>query len=227
MGKILCHIFGQRTIDAARNSCADEEMLARYQTGLLESEEITEIEAHLGDCAVCRDDLVATHVATKDGETEVVPQRVLERAKALVPSSSDEPGFFDLVVRLVRDSLELVSSSGQLVPTPVLADIRGKGKSDAAILQVEKELGKIKVDVEVERLDGELCQVAVKVKPRSGMIPDALRLTLISGEREQASYLAPQGTAIFDRIAPGEYRLEISQAGRPMGSVRLKLIDFR
>ena len=75
------------------------------------------------------------------------------------------------------------------------------------MLHVESELGEFKVAVEVERLEGDLCQVAVNVKSNAGSVADGLRLSLMSGEREQASYLARQGAAIFDRIPPGEYQL--------------------
>ena len=52
---------------------------------------------------------------------------------------------------------------------------------------------------------------------------DGVRLTLLAGSRELASYLARQGKAIFDGIPTGEYRLAVSQDGRPMGSMRLEI----
>jgi hypothetical protein len=63
----------------------------------------------------------------------------------------------------------------------------------------------------------------VTVKLRSGAIADNIRLSLMSGEREQASYLARQGSAIFDRIPPGDYRLKVSDSGHSAGSIRLTI----
>jgi hypothetical protein len=86
---------------------------------------------------------------------------------------------------------------------------------------VEKEMGRFKVAVEVERVERELCQVAVTVKPQDGLAADAIRLSLVSGDREQASYLTRQGVAVFEQILPGEYRLEVAESGHSVGSIRL------
>ena len=55
------------------------------------------------------------------------------------------------------------------------------------------------------------------------MPTDGLRLSLLAGGREQASYLARQGMAIFDRISPGDYHLAITEANAPVGSIRLTI----
>jgi hypothetical protein len=129
-----------------------------------------------------------------------------------------------MVVRLVRGSLELVSTTGRLVDVPVMAGVRGKLESPGtAILQVEKEMGKFKVAVEVEPIADELCQLAVTVKAGAALPTDGLRLSLSAGGREHASYLARQGMAIFDRISPGDYRLAITEANAPVGSIRLTI----
>ena len=128
------------------------------------------------------------------------------------------------MITLVLDSIRLVSTSGQVIQAVAPIGIRGKGQSPGtSILRVEKQLEKFTIVVEVERLEGDLCQVAVTVKLRSGAIADNIRLSLISGEREQASYLARQGSAIFDRIPPGDYRLEVFESGHSAGSIRLTI----
>src|SRR4029453_3388354 len=97
-------------------------------------------------------------------ETETVPEALIAKAMALIPQAAQE-GFFDMVVRLARGSLELVSTTGQLVEVPGLAGIRGKLESPGTtILQVEKEMGRFKVAVEVEPVEDELCQLAVTVR---------------------------------------------------------------
>jgi hypothetical protein len=136
--------------------------------------------------------------------------------------------FLDLVVRLVLDSIELVTTSGQLVSVTAGAEVRGKVKSPVSgLLEVEKELGKFKIAVEVERTESDLCQVAVRVKTKGGSVAEGIRLSLMSGGREQASYLARQGAAIFDRIPPGDYRLKVSESGHSMGSIRLTIKESR
>jgi len=82
-------------------------------------------------------------------------------------------------------------------------------------------MGRFKVAVEVEPVEDELCQLAVTVKPQDGLAADAIRLSLVSGDREQASYLTRQGVAVFEQIPPGEYRLEVAESGHSVGSIRL------
>ena len=53
--------------------------------------------------------------------------------------------------------------------------------------------------------------------PKIGSVADGIRLSLLSGEREQASYLARQGSAIFEGIPHGEYRLVVAESGVPLG----------
>lgn len=221
---MLCRLLIRQSRQSVRTDCPDEESLASYLSGDMTEDGKSQLDGHLAQCAVCLDNLSAAHQVAQGDQEEAVPERVLERAEALVPSASAEPSLFDLVVRLVRDSLELVSTSGQLVTAAVPVGIRGKAApSGTTIFQVEKELEKFKVAVEVERVEGEHCQIAVKVKAKGGSVSDGIRLSLVFGGREQASYLARHGTAIFDRIPPGEYRLAVSQNGHSLGSVRLTI----
>jgi hypothetical protein len=149
---------------------------------------------------------------------------MLARALALMAQSKPRGNVFNLVVELARDSLALISTSGRLVMPTLAAQIRGKEHiADDSVLHVESELGQFQVAVEVERLEDDLCQVAVNLKPKPGVVVDGLRLSLMSGEREQASFLARQGAAIFDRIPPGEYQLVVTASGNAIGVIQLSI----
>jgi Putative zinc-finger len=222
MGRILAYLMAQKPRNR-RAGCPDEETLASYLADVLTPSMGEEVETHLAQCAACLDDLSAAYSSMRGDEKETVPEALIAKAMALIPQAAQE-GFFDMVVRLARGSLELVSTTGQLVEVPGLAGIRGKLESPGTtILQVEKEMGRFKVAVEVEPLEDELCQLAVTVSAGGGLPADGIRLNLLAGGREQASYLARQGTAIFDRIPPGDYRLAISEANAALGSIRLTI----
>jgi hypothetical protein len=207
-----------------RAGCPDEEILASYLAGGLIPATGEEVETHLAQCTACLDELSAAYSSMVEDEKETVPEALIARAMALIPQAAQEEGFFDMVVRLARGSLELLSTTGQLVEVPGLAWVRGKPESPGTtILQVEKEMGRFKVAVEVEPVEDELCQLSVTVKADGSLPADGIRLNLLAGGREQASYLARQGTAIFDRVSPGDYRLAISEANAPLGSIRLTI----
>jgi hypothetical protein len=223
IGKILACLMAQKPRNG-RAGCPDEETLASYLVGGVTPSIDEQIDTHLAQCTDCLDELSAAYSSMLGDEKETVPEALVAKAMALMPPAAQEEGFFDMVVRLVRGSLELVSTTGRLVEVPGLAGIRGKPETPGtAILQVEKEMGRFKVAVEVEPVEEELCQVAVTVKAGAALPSDGIRLSLLAGGREQASYLARQGTAIFDRISPGDYRLAISEANAALGSIRLTI----
>jgi hypothetical protein len=222
IGRILAYLMAQKPRNG-RAGCPDEETLASYLADVLTPSMGEEMETHLAQCTACLDDLSAAYTSMRGDEKETVPEALIAKAMALIPHAAQE-GFFDMVVRLARGSLELVSTTGQLVEVPGLAGVRGKLESPGTtILQVEKEMGRFKVAVEVEPVEDELCQLAVTVRAGGALPADSIRLSLLAGGREQASYLARQGTAIFDRIPPGDYRLAISEANAALGSIRLTI----
>jgi len=223
LGTILAYLLAQKPRNG-RAGCPDEEALASYLAGSLTPSTGQEMETHLSQCTACLDDLSAAYSSMLGDDKETVPEALIANAMALIPQTAQEEGFFDMVIRLARGSLELVSTTGLLVEVPGLAGVRGKPETQGtAILQVEKEMGRFKVAVEVEPVEDELCQLAVTVSAGGGLPADGIRLNLLAGGREQASYLARQGTAIFDRVSPGDYRLAISEANAPLGSIRLTI----
>ena len=223
LGRILAYLMAQKPRNG-RAGCPDEETLASYLAGGLTPTMGEEMETHLAHCTACLDELSAAYSSMLGDEKETVPEALIAKAMALIPQTAQEEGFFDMVVRLARGSLELVSTTGRLVEVPGLAGVRGKLESPGTtILQVEKEMGRFKVAVEVEPVEDELCQLAVTVRAGGALPADGIRLSLLAGGREQASYLARQGTAIFDRVSPGDYRLAISEANAPLGSIRLTI----
>jgi len=223
IGRILAFLMARKSRNG-RAGCPDEETLANYLAGGVTTSMREDMEIHLAQCMACLDELSAAYSSIMVDEKEAVPEALVAKAMALKPQNAQEEGFFDMVVRLVRGSLELVSTTGRLVEVPILAGVRGKLESPGtAILQVEKEMGKFKVAVEVEPVEDDLCQLAVTVKAGAAVPTDGLRLSISAGGREQASYLARQGMAIFDRISPGDYRLAITEANAPVGSIRLTI----
>jgi hypothetical protein len=223
LGRLLAYLMAQKPRNG-RAGCPDEETLASYLADGLTPTASEEMETHLAQCTACRDELSAAHSSILVDEKVTVPEALIAKAMALVSQAAQEEGFFDMVVRLARGSLELVSTTGRLVEVPGLAGVRGKLETTGTtILQVEKEMGRFKVAVEVEPVEDELCQLAVTVRAGGASPAGGIRLSLLAGGREQASYLARQGTAIFDRVSPGDYRLAISENNAPLGSIRLAI----
>ena len=131
---------------------------------------------------------------------------------------------FDLVVRLARGSIELISTSARVIAAPAPA-LRGEVKPAAEnMLQVEHEVGRFRVAVELDLSAAGMCQVIANVRDDTGEPAEGVRLSLSSGEREQASFLTRHGVVVFDRITPGEYSIAVSESAGVVGRIRLSLI---
>jgi len=206
---------------ANRSGCPDEEGLVDFLAGRLEKDLSGTIEIHLSHCAFCLDDLVAAYKSGELATSEAVPQWLVDKVMELVKAQPET--LFHLVVRLVKGSIELMSTSGRVLvaPTPVL---RGEAKPvETNALQVEHEVGRFRVAVELDLSEAGLCQVVANVREETGEPAERVRLTLSSGDREQASFLTRAGTVVFDRIAPGEYGIAVSESGVVVGKIRLSL----
>ena len=224
--RILRRLISKSEAAITRAACPDEETLANYLGGHLAEAVKAPIEAHLAQCSFCMEEVAAAFKAEQLPMTETVPERLVNRAMNLVPEPRRESNVLDLVIRVVKDSLELVRTTGEWISPLTLAPIGVRGRpqpSENSILQVEKQMGDFKVGIEVERVESGICQVAVSVAGQGGTPADNLRVSLLSGGREQASYLTKNGEAVFERIPQGAYDLQISDSGAPVGVVRLAM----
>jgi len=223
--QILRRLSSRAHLANDRIGCPTEERLAEYLSGRLDEKSRERVEQHLVSCLSCTSEIVAVNSAANEADAAPVPRWLMERAMGLMkPAAAGR--VVELVVRLVQDAVELVSSAGEwmvpLTTQPVFA--RGKaGPSAASILQVEQELDGHPVTVEVEQVESGICQVAINVAAADGTPEDGVRLTLLAGDREQASYLTRQGEAVFEGIAKGNYDLTISKGTANLGTIKLKI----
>jgi hypothetical protein len=152
---------------------------------------------------------------------EIVPERVVQKAMALVERR--EP-VFDLAVRFVKDTIELISTSASVIPMTVPATRNLAKPSQANALHVEQELGRFRIAVELEIGQSGTCQVTANVTESTGAPAEGLRMSLKSGDREQASFLTRGGIVVFDGIAPGEHSIAVSESGTHVGRIRVSLM---
>jgi hypothetical protein len=167
-------------------------------------------------------DLVAAYKSGEVAGVETVPQRLIDTAIRVVQGRQET--LFHLAVRLLRGSIELISTSARVItaPAPVL---RGEAKpATGNALQVEHEVGRFRVAVELDLSEAGTCQVVANVKERTGEPAEGVRLSLSCGDREQASFLTRAGIVVFDRIAPGEYGIAVSESGVVVGKIKLSLM---
>jgi hypothetical protein len=219
--EILRRLSRQVKDRAERTNCPNEETLAAFLSGELAREPLDRVEAHLAQCSFCLEDLVAAYKSGDFAGIETIPQRLIDNAMGLVKGRET---VFDFVVRLVKGSIELISTSARVIPMASPA-LRGEVKPAAGnALQVEHEVGRFRVAVELDLREAGTCQVIANVREETGEPVEGVRLSLSAGEREQASFLTRGGVVVFDSIAPGEYSIAISESGTLVGRIRLSLM---
>ena len=212
------------------------ELFAAYLEGSLTDAERKSAEKHLAGCRACREELVTSldRLSIVAQSLHSTPAHLLARAmelgNAVGPKSrqaEEEENLLEIVVRSVKDSLELVWTSGQLVLAPPALPVRrARNRAETRTLEVEKKMGRFGVVVEMEQVEDGLCQIIVRVKegPKHA---EGIRVTLLSGSREQASFVTRRGEVLFDRIPLRAYQLAIYEAGSPVGKIRLNVEDSR
>jgi hypothetical protein len=207
-----------------RVECPDEESLAIYLSDNLADAERGKMEEHLSRCSFCLDVVAAVHQAMRETSDEKAPRSIMERAMRLVRPAAKE-SVAGLVVRLVKDAVELVSGAGEwIVPSVTqLAPVRGAAVGAAGIVQVEKEIGEYKVAVDVEQVETGTCQVAITLTTADAKPADGVRVSLMVGEREQASFLTRQGQAVFTGVGQGDYKLAISRVTGVVATINLTI----
>jgi hypothetical protein len=222
--KIAAMLRGLRRKIAAsreRTRCPNEETLALFLNGALTGDGRGDIEGHLATCEYCAEEVVAGYKSAETGSLARVPQGLVERAMALI---REKEALFDLAVRLVRGSIELINTSGRVVPLPSPV-LRGEPRPvEANALQVEQKVGRFKIAVEIDVSNTNACQLIANVAEQNGTPAEGIRLTLNSQDREQASFLTRAGVVVFDRIAPGEYSIAVSESDNVVGKIRLNLM---
>jgi hypothetical protein len=221
LAAMVRRVGSRSRVVAERGTCPDEEALAVYLGGSLALDERSRIEEHLSLCSSCADDVVAAYEAARSDNLDIIPPRLVEKAAALIPVRET---LVDVTIRLIRNSIEIVSTSARVVQTPMPV-LRGEAEpASGNMLQVEHEVGRFRVAVELDLTGAGTCQVVANVKEASGGPAEGVRLSLTSGEREQASFLTRHGVVVFDQLAPGEYSIAVSEAGTYLGKIRLNLM---
>jgi anti-sigma factor RsiW len=209
-------------------NCPDSMTLAAYMDQKISESERSSIEDHLSTCDTCLDNLVAAVERSKliSENSRAVPAHVLEQAIALEQRRRPaREGLFDLVFRLRKSAVELISASGEWAVLPALAPaVRAKsGGSGQNRVQVQNKIGGYRIEIEVEQMKAGLGDVVVRVAEDRGKSVDGVRLTLMVEQRERASYVTRQGQAIFDGLQPGEYSLALSDRRGSTGTVRFEI----
>lgn len=216
----------KRMLPKAEDTHPDEEALVCFVEGKLSPEENERIKAHLISCSNCMEAFTLNFELKPDLMQEV-PEALMSRVKdLLMPQGAS--ALLEIVLRLKERFLELLNTSGdvlvdqELVPAPVLRSRSIKDfKDEVTIL---KDFKDIRVEVKIENKGGKIfnLMIMVKQKETQKIIKD-LRVTLVKDDLELESYQTDSGSATFEHVLLGKYRVEISTIDEKLASILLDI----
>jgi hypothetical protein len=237
---------------ADTSNCITDEAFSLYLENLLDEREKEDIEEHLIVCKACRQKNIALHKFKKEIQKEdllTAPTRATEKAKQLVKEPVTH-NLVEVVLEFARDTVRIIKNTGSIFQpieadfnmVPVLARESVKKRVRKYISHEQKhvvmpvegeawveaayfvnEFDGLLVAVTIERVTESECEMKIRTEDSSGVPIDGIRLNLILGEKELASYLTREGYAIFKNLPFNEYSLVIARNQETIGTINLTL----
>lgn len=226
---ILKNLIKKGSENMKRGNCLSEELLASYLDNLLDSTEKETVENHLYKCNDCRQHSIILNRVRKEITIEElisVPQQVTDRAKEIIKSGISKR-FFEVVLEFAKDSVRIIKDTGAMYKPLEFVTEGARQETQAGIknmVHLSNTFKELQADIIIERIDDISYEIYFKASDIiSGSPIDDIRVSLISEEREVASYLTVNGQISFKNIYPGAYFLNIIKDRDILGEILLKL----
>jgi hypothetical protein len=180
-------------------------------------------------CKYCLQKLLAIQQAVKQASRE--KSYSLGRIKELIKQESNSPvkqesgsNVLRIALNWIKDSLELISTSGSLLPPEPIPVMRGTAPEPPQIIRIDKEFEKCKVEVSAQKAGSQNCNIEVKIiLPQNQQLPDNFKVNLFSPRRLLAASSLVKNKIDFDNIAPGNYRVELKEGTDLWGRIFLDI----
>ncbi|MEN8262332.1 MAG: zf-HC2 domain-containing protein [Nitrospirota bacterium] len=210
--------------------CIAEEHFADYLNNLLPPREKEQVENHLDQCNDCfQKSIMLSKVIDemKNSDLPDLPDEIMQRARTLVkePQSGE---IIEVVLEFGRNIINIIKDTARIcsIPEPAVLSTRDSSKSENLpyTARLRKKFREINAEVFLERTGGNECAIEIIMSEQeSEELLDDIRINLISGKKELASYLTVKGSVSFRNLRFDKYVLKIYRGKDPIGSIKLKL----
>ncbi len=207
--QIIKRIFEKSSQLKPETTCPDTESLAMYIDNRLERRQRQLMEKHFVACDACMEEVVLCSTLKKE---EIVSE-VLK-------------GAVDVLVRFVKQTAEVVSDLKDItiLPTPAPVLVRGSLRPMPATARFNKDFNDLNVQIAVTKANGDTGEIRIGAyKDKNPQ--DKIRVSLISGDKEMASYLTKEGQVNFEYDKMGNYLIKLSRNKFYLGEISLELRD--
>lgn len=217
----------RRSVKRPRGNCPAEEALAAFVEDKMAPDGQEKVMGHIARCQSCLNSVTILRAVLDEAEQEKavrIPLSSLEAAKRLDPASKS---IMEVVIRFVKGAAEVVKMSGDAVGglVPAVESVRGEGRVvSETLVTFKKEFAPYLAEIDVEKVRSDQGEVTVKLIEKEKNRPArGLRVSLFEKGSELESAMLEDGAAVFENIAFGRYRLEITKVGEPVGKITLEM----
>lgn len=217
-------------LSSGGKDCLSEEQFAGYLDNILSPGEKESVEKHLLQCGTCfRKSILfsrAMEEMERAGQVDV-PEDLMERTKQLAHrwTGMTAPevvlSFGKNVITIIKDSARICT-----VPGPVVLDTRDSGNEETIhqVANISTTFHGTKADISLEKIDNAEFEIEVRVTDAASGNPlDDIRVNLVCGSKELASFLTENGSVLFRRVTFERYVLEMFKGREFLGAVPVAL----
>ncbi len=202
--------------------CVSDEHLTDYLEGRLSPKQRGQVESHLSLCDQC---LEYAHVyrsissASSINETAIAPAALTNQVIGGL-DRLDDGSLVDWLaghaIAVFFQGQRFLEQNGKMGFT-TLAPIRGN-KTQVAddLVLLQKTFSDLETEISVEKIEHQLANVSVYIR-KANPEKTPIRVSLMSDDREVASYLADKGDAYFESVTFGHYALVFTHNGTLLG----------
>ncbi|MDD5653609.1 MAG: hypothetical protein PHT31_05585, partial [Candidatus Omnitrophica bacterium] len=177
-------------------------------------------------CESCAEAL-AMQLKLQESSAEDIPEDLLAKVKKLLPTEG-KAQLLEILLRLKQGIFELLHTSGdvlvgqELVPAALLRSRKiEKFRDEITIL---KDFSDLRAEIKIENKPDNYFDLTVIVKDKlTAEVLKDIRISLMRGDLELASYLSESGKVIFEHIQPGKYTIELFDIEKKLAGILLDI----
>lgn len=210
--------------------CPTDEQLTLWAQGLLSPDEAGRVLVHAQTCAMCRELIEVLNPAelSQQSPAGVVPEDISPSVRTIIKQLW-ETQIVRVLIRITDSIYSAAETTGRVIAAPWLAGevaLRSAGESHAQRVIIQADFRDIRCMVESSRVAPGMHMLKVSFnKTATGEAVDLGQVILYDDSGELESQPSVNGTAAFEDLPAGNYRMALSFAGGEQGYLEIYLVD--